>query len=292
MQQIASVICQFFADREWSLAHYAAAALLVEPRASLSSALRRLRGWRKEWAEAGFFDAGKPSELLKLQAVLEKEVKEGHTPATPVLLLHGVYSTPDIWLPWSSLLKRARDRGEIGHIIGLQLPSSLEERMQLLRVIMPQIRSIYQTVGENSVQIDLVGHSLGGYAAHLAAFETDTIHHRGIERRWHDYSNRNPAVRRAVTIAAPTWLCCVQMGEEHQTRYPHGNNFTSEHIELLQATHEGIFDICARRDLISPPASPLPPHQVFAVNHGHLGLMECPLVGARVIGILAGQSAD
>ncbi|WP_068466891.1 esterase/lipase family protein [Candidatus Protochlamydia phocaeensis] len=282
---------QYLFRKGWVISHYMVASLFGEPGASISSAVRRLFGWKSSWEEKGFYDAGDAKSLDKLSAALENDAQEndaGYCPPVPVLLFHGVHSSPDIWAPWLSELQEAEKRKDIGHVITLQLPNEMQARMEVVRRVLADIANRYQAAFPSmQPQVDLIGHSKGGYAAHLAAFASDEIYVNGIERRWHRIDEHNPLVRKVISIAAPTWLCCEgQVETENRDIYPL-RGFTPDQLETIHHCHDNIVDFVAIEDAISVTDSPLPPAQVYRIKHGHLGII-CPVVCQLALSILKG----
>lgn len=266
--KITSRICFFLSQKGWSVAHYLVAALFGEPKSSMGCAIRKVMGWKRRWERYGFIDASDPTSWDHLRNRLQAKDADA---AVPVLLLHGVYSSPDIWLPWATHLKQAQDQGKIGHVVTLQLPNEMGARMRLIRETINKLTELHeQTTGIAGAKVDLIGHSRGGYAAHLAAFASETLHINGMECRSHTHAERNHRVRRVISMAAPTWCYCQTQDLSH---------------------HHDIYDICATRDLISPTTSPLPRDQVFEVDHGHLSLTTCADVWNLVLNILRPNQA-
>ncbi len=296
---------QYLFRKGWIVASLIVPSLFGEPCASIQSAVRRIFGWKTSWESHGFYNAADSNSLAKLRDTLK-----GQDPAnnqTPLLLLHGVFSTPDIWLPWADTLQQAEKDKKIGQVITLQLPNNIEERMQVVYKAIDAIAEIYREVNKlPAAQVDIIGHSLGGYAGHLAAFNPDQIEIKEqtkVERRWHciDPAQRNPKVRKVISVAAPTWLCCQGQRDEttlcepgHAEIYPWkvfsekniAQSFTPAQIATIQQHHHNIYDIIATQDAISATVSPLPKEQVFHVKHGHLGATTCPKVCQLAISIL------
>lgn len=286
-------ISQSLFKNNWVISHLLVGSLLGEPCAAHLSGIRRLFGWKASWEKHGFFDASDPSSLKKLETTLKAELvaaqkihgpSYSYKPVPPVLLLHSLQATPAIWMPWNSELQKARDLKQIGHLITLQLPNEMQARQNLVRQTIEKISQVYRRALKLSdespaPQLDLIGHSRGGYSAHLAAFKTEVVYDQSkIQRRWHCIDERNPLVRKVVSLAAPTWLCCMnQTDEKHPTNndiYPL-SGFSQKQIETIHAHHRDIYDIIASEDTISVTSSPLPENQVKIVKHGHLGLTNC-----------------
>lgn len=297
---------QFLFRKGWVISSLMIPSIFGEPLETLKSAIRRIIGWKSTWDKNGFFDAADSKSLNKLIKTLEQD--ESLRNQTPVLLFHGVFSTPDIWLPWADQLKKAKEKKKIGHIITLQLPNNLKERMKVVYKAIDNITQIYQKAnGQKEVQVDLIGHSLGGYAGHLAAFLPEEIEiedEKKIERRWHstESMHRNPKVRKVISIAAPTWLCCKGMHDETTICKPEKQDiypwkaftekniekaFTNPQINTIQKHHDNIYDIVATQDAISSTISPLPKNQVFHFKLGHLGVATNQKVCKKAISILS-----
>lgn len=288
-------------QKGWIISHYLVGSLCAEPVAALASGFRRTFGWKASWTKHGFYDAADPLDLKRLEVTLKAEVLAGkqlhganYRPPLPLLLFHGVHSSPDMWLPWTPELKKAKEEKKIGHLISLQLPDEMKARQAIVRKAIADISQIYQRVldlpGNVHPQVNLMGHSKGGYAAHLAAYNTETVYDdAGVERRWHCIDQRNPLVRKVISVAAPTWLCCMHQKDE---MHPHNHDiyplsgFTPQQLETIRTHHADIYDIIAEEDTISPTSSPLPTAQVKMVKHGHIGVANCPQVCRLAISIL------
>jgi len=271
------------------------------------SSVRRIAGWKNQWKDHGFFNAGDPESLNQLRTQLKNNdpVKN----KTPVLLFHGLFSSPDMWLPWAKELQQAERQQKIGHVITLQLPNDIVERMIIVYKAIENVVSIYKEANpKNEIQVDLIGHSLGGYAAHLAAFRAEhisLIDENNVERRWHSRhsTHRNDHVRKVISVGAATWLCCYGQHDEttvcepgKEDIYPWkvfteksvDQSFTKDQIKVIRNHHADIYDFVGEHDGISSTVSPLPDNQVYTFRHGHLGLTTCPEVCKVAISILAG----
>ena len=252
---------------------------------------RRISGWKSTWEKYGFFNGSDPASLDQLR----QRLQEGDSSIyqNPVLLFHGIYSSPDIWLPWADELYQAKQQRKIGHVITLQLPNDMEERMKVVYRAIEDVVRVYREVNPVlDVQVDLIGHSLGGYAAHLAKYQEDKIVIRdeaNVERRWHshDPAHSNHHVRKVITVGAATWLCCHGQHDEtticdpaKEDIYPWKvfsdktieKSFTTEQLKVIRSIHHNIYDFVGVYDGISSVISPLPERQVFTFKHGHLGL--------------------
>lgn len=304
-QEIIQEFSQWLFRSGWTVSSLLVPSLFGEPIESAKSAFRRIFGWQSPWEKLGFFDVGNPNGLKRLKKTLKKS--DSWNEGIPVLLFHGVFSTPDVWLPWGPTLQKAQVKNKIGHVIAIQLPNNLEERMRVVYDTINKIAKLYQKKGIE--QVDIIGHSKGGYAGHLAAFLPDSIQIKDasdVERRWHsiDPQDRNPLVRKVISIAAPTWLCCQGQTDETTVRksknkdiYPE-KIFTEKDIEAAYTTdqlktlqdsqlHKDIYDIVATQDAISATLSPLPLDRVFYAKHRHLGITTCPKICKLAISILA-----
>lgn len=270
--------------------------------------VRRFIGWKEPWKTYGFFNAGDPVSLDQLCTSLK-----GNDPLkdkNPVLLFHGLFSSPDMWLPWADELKKASLQQKIGHVITLQLPNDMQQRMEMVFAAIDNVVRIYQEANlHKKVQVDLIGHSLGGYAAHLAAYRPEHVvikDETQTERRWHSHhpDYRNDNVRKVISLGAATWLCChgqhdettiCEPGKEDIYPWKVFSNKTVEHsytkkqLEVIRSHHEGIYDFIGVHDGISPIISPLPKQQVLTFRHGHLGLATCPEVCKAAIAVLEGR---
>jgi pimeloyl-ACP methyl ester carboxylesterase len=189
------------------------ASIFGEPCQVISNIFRSIFGWKNSWKRKGFYDASSVESLYNLKQNLSTS-KPNLLP--PVLLLHGYASSPTLWLRWSEELKKARDAGKVGHVFTLQLPNMLDERMEVVRKSFQNISEAYKSVGVEP-QINLIGHSLGGYTAHLAAYNPEGIKLKDkadVERRWHsiDPMHLNSQIGKIISIGAPTWLCCEGQG--------------------------------------------------------------------------------
>lgn len=297
---------QYLFRKGWIISSMIVPSLLGEPLESIQSAVRRIFGWKTTFEKHGFYDAADAGSLAKLRHTLNGDDPSKNQ--VPVLLFHGVFSTPDIWMPWADELQKAQKDKKIGHVITLQLPNNLEERMKVVYKAIEDIAEIYRTTNnQQQAQVDIIGHSLGGYAGHLAAFNLDQIEIKDdakVERRCHsiDPAHRNPTVRKVVSVAAPTWLCCNGQRDEttpcepnQQDIYPWKvfteknieRSFTPGQVETIQNCHQNIYDIVATQDAISAIISPLPKEQVFHVKHGHVGAATCTEVCKLAVSILS-----
>lgn len=306
---------QFLFRKGWVNTSLVIGGLFGEPCESIKSTFRRFfLGWKSNWKQNGFHDAGdlKDFKALKYSPLIE---------LPGVLLLHGKFCNPSMYRSFVPQLQQAQKEGKIGHVFTMQLPNSVREAEPILRKAIDGISAIYQAVRKDreaerkgheaeektGAYLDLVGFSLGGYLAHLAAYlhtqVFQVIKGKNIERRWHRIGpgERNPLVRKVISIAAPTWSCC--QGQTDQTTkppprtvdiYPQGvfthktiEAYTPGQLEEIRKNHEGIFDIVATDDAISATISPLPPDQIRYVKHGHLASATCSKVCELVINILA-----
>jgi pimeloyl-ACP methyl ester carboxylesterase len=282
----------------WTKSSLLFPALFGEPYESLSAGLRDLFGWQSSLAKHGFFDAGDPKSLNGLKVTLQSQKD---SPLTPVLLFHGLFSTPAIFIPWASELEKAVKDKKIGYVITTQLPNNLDERMRTVRSITQKVNDIYKSVN-GPQRVNIIGHSLGGYAGHLLADVKNEIKDPlGVVRRWHG-SEPNDQVEKVISIAAPTWLCCQGQHDETTHVEPHKEDiypwkvyttknvkksYTSDQINTIQKVHKNIFDIIATQDAISPIVSPLPEKQIYYVKHRHLGAITSQKVCQLAISILA-----
>lgn len=291
-QRILQDFSFYLSKKGWKISSLILPAVLGEPIETMRSAARRIFGWKSSWERHGFYDAGNPKSLEKL---VDKLKEEGANKLSPVLLFHGIFSTPDIWMPWSDALQKSRDQGKIGHVVSLQLPDDLEKRMGVVDETINRLVKIYQ----HQSKINLVGHSLGGSAAHLAAFEASVIQdENGMEKRWH-YHERNQHVGKVISIAAPTWLCCNGQKDEttvgNQAIYPEKafsgkkveGSYSGAQIKAIRESHKDIYDIVGTQDGITATVSPLPPSQVCVFKLGHLGVATSKKVCEVAIGILS-----
>lgn len=283
---------QYLFKKGWVIPHYLVGSLFAEPgtvAAASTSGLCRRVGLLPTWQKHGFFDAGNPESIKALIQTVKAQIAEkpGVKLPPPVLLFHGVMSTPEVWLPWASTLTEAKNKGQIGQVITLQLTNEMSARMKEVRNAIAAVVEAYKLAGHEDVNVDLIGHSKGGYAAHLAAFKKETIYDDAkIERRWHNHE-RNPLVRKVISIGASTWLCCMgQKDDKGHDIYPEGK-FTEAQRETIQRNHEDIVDIVPTEDAICVTESPLPFAQVYKVRHGHLGVLSCPDVCRLAVSILA-----
>ncbi len=298
---------QFLFRNGWKTCALAIPSLFGELGESILSAVRRIFGWETTLTKCyGFYNAADPASLDCLLSTLKDD--PGEKERIPVLLFHGLFSTPDIWMPWAMELEKAEKSKKIGPLITLQLPNDLQERMKVVYKAIDDVAEIYRQAGrEQPFQVDLVGHSLGGYAGHLAAFLPDQItlkDEKGVRRRWHNVgpSSRNETVRKVVSVAGPTWLCCTGQHDEttvlppeREDIYPKNvfttkkieGSFTPDQIATIRSTHQGIYDIVGSYDAISSTVSPLPEEQVYQFKLGHVGLATDPRVCQIAISILA-----
>lgn len=290
----------------WILSSNVIPSLFGEPLETFRCLFRRFKGWQPLWEKHGFYNAADPHSLKKLQESLRNN--DPHIHETPVLLFHGLYSSPDIWIPWAAELNEAKKNKKIGHVITLQLPNDFTERMKVVYQAIDDITTIYSD-HKKEVQVDIIGHSSGGYAGHLAAFHSDHIEitdDNNVERRWHSHNpaHRNKKVRKVISVAAPTWLCC--RGQHDETTpcnsspefiYPWKvfserdveKAYTETQIKTIQNHHDNIYDIVATQDALSSNISPLHKSQVFNFKLGHLGVVACKHVCKKVISILSGE---
>ncbi len=282
---------QHLFNNGWIITHFILGSLLTEPLASLASGLRPLFGMKLSLDKHGFYDAGSKKSLEKLAADLTQEIKvhpAGYFPPVPVLLLHSLAGSPDNFLSWADELEGAAKGRKVGHIITLQLPNEMDARMKLVRQAIADVTAIYnQVLGTQQAQVDLIGYSKGGYAAHMAAFTQDITYEEGIERRWHNIDQRNPAVRKVISVAAATWLCCQGQKElGNHDIYPL-KGFTASQIATIHSCHDNIFDFVGTEDAISIPETPLSSSQVRLFKHGHQGMINCSEVCRVALSILA-----
>lgn len=260
----------------WNVPACIIAALLSEPVTNVYiGLLPYISGWKSLWSEYGFFDAGDINSLEALRNVLRESVLE----PPPVILLHGLATTPDVWISWAKILKEARDAKKIGHVIALQLPNDMHDRMNLVYQAVDDVATIYKEASLEGV-VDLVGHSQGGYAAHLAAFERileaekefslDRCHNPNIIKQ------RNKKVRKLVSLGGAKRIFSEDDLSEAEA-------FSSPFL----GDHENIFDIIGVEDVLCPHHSHLEHKQVYVVEHGHLAMIVCPTVCQLVIDILS-----
>jgi hypothetical protein len=273
------------------------ASLCGEPLASIQSGIHaHLYNWKEDFAKKGIYDAADEVSM----ELLKTELKTHTTPQAlnPLLLLHGTLSKPSIFYSWSNPLQQAHQDQNIGPVITLQLPDDLEKRMSVVYRTINQIHEIYQTsTCHKQFKIDILGHSLGGYAGHLAQIKPDHIHihdEEGIERRWHSIHpfDRNDKVGKVVSVAAPTWLCCHNQKDEttknslYQDIYPLKvyteknveSAYTPDQLAQTQKNHPHLLDIIPIHDAISPCVSPLNDSQTIYVEGKHVGVMHDPKV--------------
>lgn len=281
---------QFLFRKNWVISSFLVGSLFAEPYATIASGIRQhIFGWKASWKRHGFFDASSKQSLKDLKQVLKKQGGD----QTPVILFNGIYSSPTIFDSWSHELEKARDRKEIGHVITRELPNELKARQLVVRQTIEDVCKIYKKALKLSditmAKVDLIGHSLGGYAAHLAAYQYETVYdEKGVERRWHP-QERNPLVRKVISIGAATWLCCDGQKDafcpKNTDIYPL-KGFDKEQLSLIEKSHANIHDIVATEDAISITYSPLPEKQVRYVKYGHLGCMRSLKVLRLVLSIL------
>jgi pimeloyl-ACP methyl ester carboxylesterase len=270
--------------------HFTVGSLFSEPLATLSCSVNRLvYSWQTEWEKHGFYDAGSTESMQKLEEKLNAEASADPAAVVkpPLILLHAFLDTPHNWLYWAPELEKAEAEKKIGHAITLQLPDAMEEQLPLVRKTIETITALYAKVfKKEDQQVDLWGHSRGGYTAHLAAFANVTLKDKeDVERRWHT-EERNPLVRKVVTLAAPGWLCCDGQKEgDHNDRYPR-QDYTAEQLKTIAECHANVYDIIGTQDAISFEKSGLPAAQVFAVDHKHLGIVHCPDVCQLALSLL------
>lgn len=290
-------------QKGYFIPHYIVGSVFSEPLTTLIASINQLRGWRSTWQKHGFYEASDPESLKKLEADLRimAATKPGMKPAIPALFFHSLHATNSIWRAWSNELAQAQRSGDIGCVISLQLPNDMTKRVELANKAIDAITDIYKRVFKLRRQrIDLVGHSKGGYTAHLVAFSKQHIYDpepigkkssqkTNVERRWHNIDARNPKVRKVVSVAAPTWLCCDgQRDGEHWDIYPKDGRFTEEQKRIIEKSHSEIYDIVATQDAISSTSSPLPSKQVFEFKLKHLGSVNDLEVCRKVVSILKG----
>ncbi len=288
----------------WKITSMIFPTIFGEPVVNFRCSIRRIVGWKAQWDKLNFYNALEPKSLDKLRTRLKTDDPVNNKP--PLILFCGLFSTPDMWLPWSKQLHQAQKKGLIGHVITLQLSNHLPARMTEVYHVVEAITTIFKEQGKTE-KTDLMGHSLGGYAAHLALTKKEYIHihdEKHIERRWHSIApeHRNPLVRKVISVAAPTWLCCAnqkdettQCKEHKQDIYPWkifknktvAASYTENQVNDIQANHEGIYDFVASLDAISPNASPLPVKQVRIFNETHCSILSNQKVCAAAIEILS-----
>lgn len=283
------IFCRWLFSKKWVVSSYFVASLIGETSEAVKSGIRRLRKWQTTLKKHEVINAQDEASLALLKDKLNGK--------RPVLLLHGVHATPHTFIPWAKQLGDAYKAGDIGPLITLQLPDDMECRMALLYDTIDKICGI---IGGDNPQVDIIGHSKGGYAAHLAKTKKDklTIKDRfGVERRWHsiDKGSENKKVRKVISVAAPTWMCCQSKKTVIcESIYPKGI-FAAEHVDLiyerLQLTdirenHKNYYDFVAVDDAISPVVSPLPNEQVFRFKHKHLSIISCSKVCWQAIKLL------
>lgn len=297
---------QWLYRKGWVIGSFMSACLLGEPLETFKSAVRKVFGWKSDFEKKGFYDAGDPKSLKKLKA----DLKQNPSHAVPVLGLHSLAASPSIFKPWAENLAKARDEKRIGHFITLQLPNDLSQRMEIVYRTIEKISKIYQKrTGQR--QVDLIGHSLGGYSAHLAAYLPEALEIKdkeGVVRRWHKVGNknRNPLVRKVVSIAAPTWLCCHGQKDKTSPKqkiediYPVKATteksikkaYTRKQRKTIRKYHKNIFDVVGSYDAISPIISPLRKKQIITVPKGHNGIISSKKVGMEVIALLSAKGAS
>lgn len=297
---------QMLFRKGWTISSMIIPSLFGEFDEVVRSSARKIFGWKDSWEKHGFYDAGNPDSLNLLRVRLN-----GNDPAkdkTPVLLFHGLMSSPDTWLPWAGELQKAEKENKIGHVITLQLPSNLKKRMEIVYKIIDEVAGIYKEAnGGKNVPVDLIGHSQGGYAAHLATVRPEYItlkDENGVERRWHsmDPAHRNENVRKVISLGASTWLCCQGQHDETTHCEPHKEDiypwkvfseksveksFSPAQLDAIRASHENIYDFIGTHDGISAIVSPLPENQVFMFRHAHKGIVSCPEVCKIAVRVLS-----
>jgi len=277
-----------FAGKFFLYSHFTVGSFFSEPLTTLFSTITRITcSWNTVWEEHGFYDAGDSNSLERLETQLESETNSVSI-RPPLLLLHAVHDTPHAWLAWAPELEEAERKNEIGHVITLELPNEMEDQLRTANNAIEEITSIYRRVLKHPLpQVDLIGHSRGGYTGHLLAYNEITVTDNSIMRRWHKIDTQNPLVRKVVTLGSPTWLCCHgQKNEEGIGLYPEKGQFTEQQLGTIHGSHPNVFDIIGTQDAIAFERSGLPANQVFQVEHKHKGLLACPDVCKLAISIL------
>lgn len=278
-----------------------AATLLAEPHETFRAAISSVFGWKKRLQKRGFYDANDAQSIKQLKKYLEMNPNA----KMPILALHGLSSDPSIFKPWSRTLHQAQIEGKIGKIVTLKLPNDLDKRMAMVYKTVHRLSKIYRKRTGKS-QVDIFGHSLGGYAGHLAAFKPNSIQIKdanGVERRWHlvGQEQRNSEVRQVISIVAPAWLCCSGQKDETSPKqkrediYPLKifteknvkTAYTKAQLKAIKKHHENIYDFVAEFDAISPNASPFPKKQITTFNKGHMGVMTDKKVCEKLISVLS-----
>lgn len=274
----------------WTKTSFLAASALGEPMASIFTGVHGF-GWKKEWKKRGFFDAGNKEGKRELKAVLKDKADNDKPYLMPVILFNGFGSNPGAWLSWAEELQKARDNGMIGEVITIdKLPNDLEGRQPIVRKTIDKVCKFYRKAFNlTEAKVILIGHSLGGYSAHMAAFEKEYLHdEEGVERRRHSLE-RNPNVATVISLGAPGWFCCPEQKDEFSPEnkdiYPLNGleGFTEDQLKVIRENHEGIYDIIPVEDAIAPVISPLPPENIRYVKHKHVGSIRCAEVCRRIV---------
>ena len=283
-------LSQWLYHKGWVIGSYLTASLIGEPLETIKASLRIAVSWQSALGKQGIIDAANQKELNSFKV----------NGKVPVILLHGVYATPHTFIPWAPYLKAAVDSKEIGPVLTLQLDNDLEKRMKQLYKVIEKVCRIQQDKGIPNPQVDLIGHSLGGYAAHLAMCNEDQItirDEKGIERRWHSIKkeDRNPQVRKVISVAAATWNCVSgQTNGKNDDIYPPEvftrkdieSAYPADQLKAIRESHEDCYDFVGTFDALSATVSPLHKKYVYSFTHKHLGILTCPKVCRKAIDIL------
>jgi pimeloyl-ACP methyl ester carboxylesterase len=209
--------------------------LLLEPWQALKAAFRNMANWKKEFNFHGMNPKAISPELKNRR---------------PILLIHGNYHNQSAWLSLGKALKGEK----LGPVYTVNLPSGLitEKDYAIVDEKIRQIKAQYKTVGVESIKVDLVGHSRGGFIAHRMAWTTRESQGKRV------WSVREE-IGKVIKIGSVT-------DEEERTHMkredPHFAN--------------RLFEVTGKYEVLHDAPSLCPDTHKKEVRAGHLGLLYAP----------------